>query len=436
MQSDVDVYVPLSDDVLHPGHLNVLDKAASLGRVTIGLLTDEAIGQYRRIPQLSYEERLRIAFALRQVHNVVPQTTWSYKENLETYRPQYVVHGDDWRNGIQWKIRQEVIDVLAQWNGQLVEVPYLGDSATAQNGLNKSRTFHNSTDLRRGQLRRLLAAKSPVRLMEAHNALSAAIVERAQAEDDGEFREFDGLWASSLTESATKMRPDTESVDVSDRIGLLNQMLEVTTKPFIFDADTGGKVEHFEFTLKTLERLGVSAAIVEDKMGLKRNSLYGSSVKQEQMHPTEFADKLKAGRLVLPSEDFMLIARIESLIVGESVDAALNRAMAYLDAGADGIMIHSSRADTVEIEKFASAYPSFSASRPLVVVPTAFSHVTEDQLVDWGVDVVIYANHLLRAAYPAMVAAADKILRYRRAGDLEADLAPVSEILELVDGKS
>ncbi len=434
MPEKVEVYVPLSDDVLHPGHLNVLDKAAALGSVTVGLLTDQAVAQYRRIPQLSYEERLRIACALRQVDQVVPQSTWSYKENLETYRPHYVVHGDDWRNGIQWKVRQEVIDVLAQWDGQLVEVPYMGDASSAQTGFRETRTFHNSTDLRRGQLRRLLAAKSPVRLMEAHNALSAAIVERAQVEEEGRFREFDGLWASSLTESVTKMRPDTESVDVSDRINLLNQMLEVTTKPFIFDADTGGRVEHFEFTLKTLERLGVSAAIVEDKTGLKRNSLYGTAVRQEQLDPLEFGEKLRAGRDFVFSEDFMLIARIESLIAGEGIESALNRAMIYLEAGADGIMIHSSKSDTTEIEQFARSYATFSAGQPLVVVPTAFSHMAEDDLAEWGVDLVIYANHLIRAAYPAMLAAADRILRDGKAEFLETSLAPVSDILNLVDG--
>jgi len=272
--------------------------------------------------------------------------------------------------------------------------------------------------------------------MEAHNALSAAIVERAHAERGGNFQEFDGLWASSLTESATKMRPDTESVDVSDRISLLNQMLEVTTKPFVFDADTGGRVEHLEFTLKTLERLGVSAAIVEDKTGLKRNSLYGNSVKQEQLDPLKFGEKIRAGREFLSSEDFMLIARIESLISGEGLEAALNRAMIYLEAGADGIMIHASKADTAEIEQFANSYMSFSAGRPLVVVPTAFSHVNEDQLAEWGINIVIYANHLIRAAYPAMVSAADKILRDGKAGNLEGDLAPISELLKLVDGRT
>jgi len=281
-----------------------------------------------------------------------------------------------------------------------------------------------------------MAAKPLVRIIEAHNALSAAIAEGAHADRGESFAEFDGLWASSLTESATKMRPDTESVDVSDRISLLNQMLEVTTKPFIFDADTGGKVEHFEFTLRTLERLGVSAAIVEDKMGLKRNSLYGNSVKQELMDPGQFAEKIRYGRDALSSDDFMLIARIESLVAGEGIEGALERALTYLSAGADGIMIHSSSSDTTEIETFAFEYASFSDNRPLVVVPTAFSHVTENQLTEWGVNLVIYANHLVRAAYPAMVRAAASILQKGSAGALEGTLAPVSEILELIDHRT
>lgn len=427
------VYLGMSADLIHPGHLNIIAKAASLGSVTVGLLTDAAIASYKRVPFMNYEQRLAVISQIKGIDNVVEQTTLDYVPNLQKIKPEYVVHGDDWKEGVQAKTRQAIIDLIGTWGGELVEVPYThGISSSALNSAIKE--LGTTPDIRRASLKRLLAAKPLIKFLDIHNALSGLIVEHTKTESEGKVEEFDGMWGSSLTDSTARGKPDIEAVDVSSRMSLLNEVLEVTTKPIIYDADTGGQIEHFEFTVRTLERLGVSAAIIEDKTGLKKNSLFGNDVSQTQDTIENFCEKIKRGRAALATEEFMVIARIESLILEKGMDDALARAEAYLNAGADGIMIHSRNKDPSEIFEFCHHYNKFQNRKPLVVVPSSFNSVTEEELQSRGVNVVIYANHLLRSAYPAMTATANSILKHKRSLECDDTLLSIKKILELIPG--
>lgn len=427
------VYVGMSADLVHPGHLNVIKKAVELGEVTVGLLTDRAIASYKRLPYMTFEQRKAVVESLKGVSRVVPQETLDYVPNLRTYKPDYVVHGDDWREGVQRKVRERVIETLAEWGGELVEVPYTEGISSTQ--LNKAlKEIGTTPDIRRRKLRRLLEAKPLVRLIEAHNGLTGLIVENTSVNTERGPKEFDGMWASSLTESTVKGKPDIEAVDVTARTQMLHDILEVTTKPIVYDADTGGKPEHFQFTVRTLERLGVSALVIEDKVGLKKNSLFGNEVEQTQDTIENFCLKIKAGKEAQVTDDFMIIARIESLILEKGMEDAIQRAQAYIDAGADGIMIHSRQKDPAEIFEFCDRYAEFARKVPLVAVPSSYNQVTEDELAERGVNVVIYANHLLRAAYPAMVATARSILEHGRSAEADSNLMSIKEILELIPG--
>lgn len=427
------VYVGMSADLIHPGHLNILDVAARHGSVTVGVLTDAAIASYKRLPYMNFEQRKAIVSAIKGVDRVVPQETLDYGPNLRKLRPDVVVHGDDWREGVQRSVRQSVIDLLEEWGGELVEVPYTkGISSTQLN--HALREIGTTPDIRRNKLRRLLHAKPLLRFMEAHNGLTGLIVESVFAETEGGRREFDGIWAGSLTESTAKGKPDIEAVDVSARVSSLNDVLEVTTKPIIYDADTGGKIEHFQFTVRTLERLGVSAVIIEDKVGLKKNSLFGTDVAQQQDSIEGFCSKIGAGKSAAVTEQFMVIARIESLILSQGMDDAVERAKAYIDAGADGIMIHSKSRQPDEILEFCRIFGGFTRRVPLVVVPSTFNSVTEAELASAGVNIVIYANQLLRAAYPAMINTAKSILEHGRSMEADTQLMSIKDILELIPG--
>lgn len=427
------VYVGMSADLVHPGHLNVIKRAAELGEVTVGLLTDEAVASYKRLPYMSYDQRCVVIESIKGVRRVVPQTTLDYVPNLRVLKPDYVVHGDDWRSGVQRSIRERVIQVLDEWGGKLVEVEYTkGISSTQLNKVLKE--IGTTPDIRLRKLRRMLKAKKIVRLLEIHNGLTGLIVENIFVDDNGVRREFDGMWASSLTDSTAKGKPDIEAVDLTSRMHTLNDVLEVTTKPIIYDGDTGGKPEHFVFTVKTLERMGVSAVIIEDKVGLKRNSLFGTSVSQTQDAIESFSQKISAGKRAQLTDEFMIIARIESLILGHGVKDAITRARAYIDAGADGIMIHSCDKDPSEVLDFCRQYRNLDLKVPLVAVPTSYNHVTEDELAEAGISIVIYANHLLRSAFPAMVKTAQSILKHGRSSIADSDLMSVNEIINLIPG--
>jgi phosphoenolpyruvate mutase len=425
------VYVGMSADLIHPGHLNILKTAAQYGEVIVGLLTDEAIASYKRVPFMEFEQRKAVIQEIKSVSEVVAQKTLDYVPNLELLKPDYVVHGDDWREGVQRETRQRVIDTLAKWGGELIEVPYTeGISSTKLNAALKE--IGTTPDIRLKSLRRLIKVKPLVRFLDIHNGLTGLIIENLRIQTPSGAKEFDGMWGSSLTDSTAKGKPDIEAVDVSTRISTLNEVLEVTTKPIIYDGDTGGKPEHFRFTVKTLERLGVSAVIIEDKTGLKKNSLFGTDVDQTQDDIENFCYKIREGKKAQATDDFMIIARVESLILGKGIDDALIRANAYLQAGADGIMIHSREKDPSEIFEFCRRYNQLESRKILVAVPTSYNSVTEDELVQHGVNIVIYANHLLRAAYPAMMKTAQSILEHGRSFEVDKELLSIKEVIALI----
>jgi len=427
------VYVGMSADLVHPGHLNVLKRAAELGSVTVGLLTDEAIASYKRVPYMTFEQRKAVIESIKGVDRVIPQTTLDYVPNLEATRPDFVVHGDDWRQGVQAKTRQRVIDALARWGGELVEVVYTqGISSTKLQAAMKE--VGTTPDVRLKSLRRLINAKPVVRLLDVHNGLTGLIIENTAVDTPDGRRDFDGMWASSLTDATARGKPDIEAVDLTHRLGTINDILEVTTKPIVYDGDTGGKPEHFVFTVKTLERLGISAVIIEDKIGLKKNSLLGNDVEQAQDSIDAFCHKIHMGKQAQATRDFMIIARIESLILDMGVDDALARAKAYITAGADAIMIHSRQKKPDEVYAFCDAYARFEERRPLVAVPTSYNTSTERELAARGVNVVIYANQLLRSAYPAMLETAKSILAHGRSAEADARMLPIKDILELIPG--
>ncbi len=427
------VYIGMSADLIHPGHLNIIKEGAKLGEVTVGVLTDEAIASYKRLPYLSYEQRKLIVESIKGVEKVIPQNTLDYVPNLRMEKPDFVVHGDDWKEGIQKKTRQDVIDAISEWGGKVIDIPYTqGISSTKLN--ENIKAIGTTPEIRMKRLRRLIQAKPIVRILESHSGLTGLIAENIKIDINGAEHEFDGMWSSSLTDSTSKGKPDIEAVDITTRMHGLNDTLECTTKPIIYDGDTGGKMEHFAFTVRTLERHGISAVIIEDKTGLKKNSLFGTAVPQTQDTIEDFSGKIQAGKSAQVTDDFMIIARVESLILGKTVEEALERAHAYVKAGADGVMIHSKEKTGLDIKEFCETFRKTNKSTPIIVVPSTFNHITEDEFATWGINVVIYANHMLRASYPAMVDVAKSILSNGRSSDANDKCMPIKEILNLIPG--
>jgi len=425
------VYIAVSADIIHNGHINIIEQGAKLGEVIIGILTDDVIATYKRLPILDYETREKIFANIKNVSKVVKQDTLSYAKNLRELKPDYVAHGDDWKTGIQSNIRTQAIEILSEYGGELVEVPYtVGVSGTEID--ESMRPILNTPDIRRAKLRRMLKLKPYIRVMEASNGLSGLIVENVKVENQGEIKEYDAMWVSSLCDSSFKGKPDIELVDLTSRINTINEIIEVTTKPIILDGDTGGRVEHFVYNVRTLERLGVSAVIIEDKTGLKQNSLFGTDAVQTLDDPYEFAKKINAGKQAQLTRDFMIIARLESLIAGAGIEDALKRAKIYIDAGADAIMIHSKEKDGQEIADFLTKFREFAPNVPVVLVPTSYNHFTEDELHAMGGNIIIYANHLLRSAYPAMLNTAKEILKSGRSKEVDGDCMSIKEVLNII----
>ena len=428
------VYLGMIGDIMHPGLINIISEGAKYGDVMIGLFTDKAIANHRRLPYLTWEQRKNVIEHIKGVASVVPQEEWSYIENLKKYKPDYIIHGDDWLYGPDKYIRDEVFKVMEQLGGKVIEIPYtkgISDSSLKE----EIDSLGVTPQARLSSLRRLISAKPIVRILESHNGLTGLIAEHTSVEVNGEHREFDGMWASSLTDSTSKGKPDIEAVDLTTRLHDLNDTLEVTTKPFIFDGDTGGKVEHFGFTVRTLERLGISAVIIEDKVGLKQNSLFGTDAVQTQDTIEGFCHKIRAGKESQITNDFMIISRCESLIAGKSVEDALERCHAYVAAGADGIMIHSKDKSGEDIKEFCLRFREKDPNTPIVAVPTTYNQFTEEELASWGINIVIYANHMLRAAYPAMVKCAESILQHSRSMEASEEYCmPIKQILNLIPG--
>lgn len=432
-QLNTKIYLGMTVDVFHHGHMNIIAKAREYGDVIVGLLTDEAVADYKRLPYLSFEHRKKILENIVGVTQVVAQNEWDYAPNIRKYRPDFMIHGDDWLNGPLAPYRELALKALAEYGGKLIEIPYTR-GITSSGMIENMLSVGTTPEIRKGTLKRLLQVKPITRFIEAHSPISALIAETSKVEVDGKVRQFDGFWSSSLTDSTEMGKPDIEALDISSRLGNINNIFEVTTKPLIMDLDTGGKPEHFEINVRTIERLGISAVIIEDKTGLKKNSLFGTDVAQTQDDVGLFCDKIRAGRASRISSDFMVIARIESLILDKGMDDAVIRAQAYVDAGVDGIMIHSRRKEPDEVYEFAQIFRSDFPNIPLVCVPTSYNQVKEDELATHGFNIVIYANHLMRAAYPAMKHVAHEILRHGRSAEVDNKLISINEVLELIPG--
>ena len=425
------VYVGLSADILHKGHINILKIAKKYGDVIVGLLTDEAIASYKNIPYLNYEKRKIVLENIKYVKKVIPQKTLDYVENLKLVKPDYVVHGDDWKNGIQKKTRDKAIKILKKWSGKLIEPRYTKNISSTM--IKKQMTnIISSPDNRVSRLKRLLHSKDIVRILESHNSLTGLIIDKINIIKDKKIIEFDGMWSSSLTDSATKGLPDNSSLSFSARVSSLQDMLDVTSKPIVFDADNGGQIEHLPFLVRSLERSGVSAIIMEDKIGLKKNSLFKNQSGAKQDKPNDFAKKIKKICSTRQSNDFLAIARIESFILGKGIQDALKRAVIYSKAGADAILIHSKEKTPKEIFSFAKEFKKSKYFIPLVSVPSTYSKVYEKDLINNGFKLVIYANQLLRAAYPAMQETAKTILRNSRAFEADKKIIPIKEIISLI----
>ncbi|MDR2648315.1 MAG: phosphoenolpyruvate mutase [Clostridiales bacterium] len=426
------VYISFSTDMVHGGHIKILRRAAGIGKVTVGVLSDRAVASYKRYPLIPFEEKRTVFENVKCVDNVIEQDELSYKTVLLSERPDFVIHGDDWNSGPQKPIRDEVISVLSEYGGCLIEFPY---SRNRKYEIIERDLKYQSAlpDIRRAKLRKLLLIKPLITVIEAHNGLTGLIAEKTVVNIDGSAKQFDAMWVSSLCDSTAKGKPDIELVDISSRTRTLEDIIEVTTKPVILDGDSGGLTEHFVYTVRTLERLGVSAVIIEDKAGLKKNSLFGANARQTQDSVENFSEKIAAGKRAQKSSEFMIIARIESLILERGMEDALKRAFAFVSAGADGIMIHSRQKSPEEVFEFAKCFRAQDPVTPLVVVPTSFNEVTEDEFKNRGVNIVIYANHLIRSAFPAMRETAESILFNSRCKEAdEGHCMPIKEILTLI----
>lgn len=427
-------YTCFTTDVIHDGHLNIINEAKKISeRVIVGCLSDQAIVRYNKIiPTISQEERVKLYRSIPGVSDVVIQNSMFYDDVIKLLQPSYILHGDNWKNGPMSYIREHVIEMLSEYGGEVIDIPYTYNEKVKKIDL-QLREKLAMPEYRRKRLRQLIAMTPIVKVMEAHSGLTGLIVEKTVVEHEGKLDQFDAMWMSSLCDSTAKGKPDIELVDMTSRFRTIEDIIEVTTKPIIFDGDTGGLTEHFVYTVRSLERLGVSAVIIEDKKGLKKNSLFGTEVEQTQATIEEMSAKIEAGKKAQLTDDFMIIARIESLILEKGMEDALERACAYVKAGADGIMIHSCKKDPAEIVEFCDKFRKDDKTTPIVVVPSSFNSITEDELASHGVNIVIYANQLTRSAFPAMQKTAEDILKYHRAAEVEDRLMPIKQIITLID---
>lgn len=426
------VYTCFCTDVIHEGHLHIIEEARKLGRVIVGCLSDEALIRYNKFPTIRQGDRIKLYRGISGVDDVVVQNEMMYDDVIALIKPDYVVHGDNWLEGFMRTIRNHVEDLLKAYGGKLVDIPYTYNEKVKKIDL-QLREKLAMPEYRRKRLRQLISMTPIVKAMEAHDGLTGLIVEKTVVERDGKLDQFDAIWISSLCDSTAKGKPDIELVDTTSRFRTIEDITEVTTKPIIFDGDTGGLTEHFVYTVRSLERMGVSAIIIEDKKGLKKNSLFGNEVEQTQATIEEFSEKIAAGKKAQLTDDFMIIARIESLILEKGMEDALKRARAFTAAGADGIMIHSRKEDPTEIVEFCNAFREKDKKTPIVVVPSSFNVITEEELATHGVNIVIYANQLTRAAFPAMQETAKDILRYHRAKEVDDRLMSIKQIITLID---
>ncbi len=426
------VYTCFCTDVIHEGHLNIIKEARKYGDVIVGVLSDEAMVRYNRFPVVSFEERVQMVTEIEGVSDVVIQKDIMYDQIIKKLKPDYVIHGDNWKTGPMKAIRDNVISALKEYGGEIIDVPYTYNENVRRIDARIQEKLA-MPEYRRKRLRQLIGMCPIVKTIEVHSGLTGLIAEKTVVEHNGELDQFDAMWISSLCDSTAKGKPDIELVDMTSRFRTIDDVMEVTTKPIIFDGDTGGLTEHFVYTVRSLERMGVSAIIIEDKTGLKKNSLFGTEVVQTQDSIEHFCEKITAGKKIQLTDDFMIIARIESLILEQGMEDALKRAFAYVEAGADGIMIHSRKKDPAEILEFCDLFREKNQNTPIVVVPSSFNSITEAELAQHGVNIVIYANQLTRSAFPAMEQTAKDILKYHRAQEVDSRLMPIKDIISLIE---
>ncbi len=424
-------YVALAADILHEGHVNILKTASKYGKVVVGLLTDKAVASYKKLPYLNFDQRRVIIQNIKYVDKVIPQNTLDHTENLNKIKPDYVVHGDDWKKGYLKKTRSQVIKCLSKWGGKLIEPKY---TKKISSEIYKKKIYEVGTtpDIRRERLKRLINSKDLVRILESHSALTGLIIEKLKVKKNDKFFEFDGMWSSSLTDSCLRGKPDNQSVDYSTRLNGLSETLDATTKPIIFDADNGGRIEHIPFLIKTIDRLGISAVIIEDKIGLKKNSLFENQKDAKQDTIENFCKKIEKANDSKMSESLMIVSRIESLILNTGMKDALTRAEAYSEAGADMIVIHSKKKQPDEVIEFAKKFKKSKNYKPLIAIPSTYSSIKESTLIKNGFKLVIYANHLLRSSYPSMLKTAEEILLNQRSKESEKKISSISEVINLI----
>lgn len=426
------VYACFTTDVIHEGHINIINEAKKYGELVVGVLTDEAMVSFDRFPTISFEERIELVKNTPGVDRVIKQDKVMYDDVIAQIHPDYVIHGDNWLEGPTRAIRNNVEKLLSTYGGQIIDVPYTYNE-NVKHVDDKIKEKLMMPEFRRKRLKQLLDIRPIVKAIEVHSGLTGLIAEKTVVEHEGRLDQFDAMWISSLCDSTAKGKPDIELVDMTSRFRTIEDVTEVTTKPIIFDGDTGGLTEHFVYTVRSLERMGVSAVIIEDKTGLKKNSLFGTEVAQTQDSIEHFSEKIRAGKKVQLTDDFMIIARIESLILEQGMEDALTRAHAFVKAGADGIMIHSRKKEPDEILEFCDKFRAVNKETPIVVVPSSFNTITEEELAEHGVNVVIYANQLTRSAFPAMEQTAKDILIHHRAKEVDDRLMPIKQIISLID---
>ena len=427
------IYLGLTADLIHAGHINIINEALKYGQLLIGLITDQAISKEKRLPLLSYFDRKALLLNIKGVKDIVPQEDWDYSINLQKYKPDFFIHGDDWNTSEYKIIKNNCINVLSAYGGKLIEIAHT-PNINSDLVVDKIRKLKNVSSLRQNTLKRLLQSKSFIKIIEVHSPMSAMIIDNLKINNERGSNFFDGFWSSSLSDSTLFGRPDIESLDIASRLNMINNIFHATTKPLVMDIDTGGLLEHLEINIKTIEQAGVSAVVIEDKKGLKKNSLFGNEVIQHQEDVKVFQEKIKLINTIKVNDNFLCIARIESLILDKGLEDALHRASSYVDAGADMVLIHSRKKTPDEVFLFANEFKRDHPNIPLACIPTSFYTVTEGLLQDKGFNLSIYANHLIRASYKHMEKIAKSILTYQTSQYIEEDIESVKDILNLIPG--
>ena len=422
-------YVDMVGDLFHIGHLRQIQQAQQLGyEVVVGVHSDEDVASYKRLPIMTMSERVTIVSEMPNVLKVIPSAPLRItQEFIEEHKIDMVFHGHEAEEDYLYDHMYGIPKSIGKFT-RTARTPEISTTALIERVVSRESSAAWS---RVSTLRDLLNTRGKhraLRIMEAHNGLSGLVVEHASAGG----KSFDGMWSSSLTASVSKGKPDIEVVDTTARLQLVRDTMEVTGKPMVYDGDTGGAPEILAFTVRSLEDLGVSACIIEDKTGLKQNSLFGTDAVQVLENIDMFCAKIKAAAAARSNRKFMVIARIEALIAGLGEKEALKRAKAYIVAGADAIMIHSKESTFDEVRSFLRAYAKFSIKVPVVAVPTSYFHVTEKELFDEGVSICIYANHMLRASYPSMTTVAESILHHGTAAACHPSLMSVKKIITLL----